>query len=263
MRHPRFTALALLSAVAAVGLAVASPASAAGAHYVALGDSYSSGDGAGSYDSSSGSCLRSTNAYAPKWAATHAPASFKFVACASATTATVISGQLSSVTADTTLISVTAGGNDIGFSSVMETCVLSSTSDCQAAVTTAEQKARTQLPGSLASLFAKLKAAAPNARVVVLDYPHLYKITSFCIGLSNDKRTALNAGADVLDSVIQTATATAGYTFSDVRGTFSGHELCSGDNWLNAVTWPIGESYHPTATGQAQGYLPVFTSAAG
>ncbi|KJS51415.1 lipase, partial [Streptomyces rubellomurinus subsp. indigoferus] len=40
----------------------ASSAGAAGANYVALGDSYSAGVGAGSYLSDSGSCKRSTNA---------------------------------------------------------------------------------------------------------------------------------------------------------------------------------------------------------
>jgi hypothetical protein len=261
MRHPRLSALAIAATVLALGSTAAAPASAAGAHYVALGDSYSSGDGAGSYDSSSGSCLRSANAYPAKWAAAHAPASYKFVACAGATTTDLINSQVSAVTSDTTLVSMTTGGNDVGFSNVMETCVLSSDSACKTAVANAESAAASLLPGRFATLFGKIRAAAPAAHVVVLDYPHLYYITSFCIGLSNAKRTALNAGADYLDTVIAKATADAGYTFADVRSRFSGHELCSGDGWLHSVTYPIDESYHPTATGQASGYLPVFTAA--
>jgi len=262
MRHPRLSALAIAATVLALGSAAAAPASAAGAHYVALGDSYSSGDGAGSYDSSAGSCQRSSNAYASKWAAANAPASFKFVACAGATTTDLINSQVASVTSDTTLVSMTTGGNDVGFSNVMETCVLDSDSTCKSAVATAESTAASVLPGRLATLFAKIKAQAPNAHVVVLDYPHLYYITSFCIGLSNTKRTALNAGADYLDTVVSKATADAGFTFADVRSRFSGHELCSGDGWLHSITYPIGESYHPTSTGQISGYLPVFSAAA-
>jgi hypothetical protein len=56
--------------------------------------------------------------------------------------------------------------------------------------------------------------------------------------------------ADVIDGVIRTATANAGanFTFAEVRGSFSGHELCSGDDWLHAVSiTDIGSSYHPTA----------------
>jgi hypothetical protein len=43
---------------------------------------------------------------------------------------------------------------------------------------------------------------------------------------------------------------------------FSGHELCDGARWLTSVTLPIGNSYHPTATGQKNGYLPAFAGAA-
>jgi hypothetical protein len=50
--------------------------------------------------------------------------------------------------------------------------------------------------------------------------------------------------------------------FADPRPKFSGHELCDGAGWLNSVTIPIGSSYHPTAAGQANGYLPTFTPAA-
>ena len=67
--------------------------------YVALGDSYSSGLGAGSYISSSGSCDRSTNAYPEQWASANSPASFVSVACAGATTSDVISGQVSALSA--------------------------------------------------------------------------------------------------------------------------------------------------------------------
>lgn len=262
MRTPRPLAATLCAS--AIGAALfAAPAHAATVNYVALGDSYSSGDGAGSYDSSSGDCLRSANAYPVKWKNAHSPASFTFAACSGATSADVKSSQLGSVSSSTTLISVSAGGNDIGFSSVMQSCVLGSDSSCQSAVTAAENKADTQLPGALGSMFAAIRGKAPSAHVVVLGYPHLYKITSFCVGLSNTKRTALNAGADHLDTAVAKATADAGYTFADVRSRFAGHELCSGDDWLHSLTYPIAESYHPTALGQNSGYLPVFTGAAG
>jgi hypothetical protein len=46
---------------------------------------------------------------------------------------------------------------------------------------------------------------------------------------------------------------------------FTGHQNCDGSSsWLHAVNiLDISESYHPTATGQSSGYLPVFTAAAG
>jgi hypothetical protein len=130
-------------AVSTAGLVTAvSVMPAAGAassvSYVALGDSYSSGLGAGSYISSSGSCDRSTNAYPEQWAGANSPASFVSVACAGATTSDVVSGQVSALSVATTLVSITIGGNDAGFSGVMETCVLKSTSSCLSAVAAAK-----------------------------------------------------------------------------------------------------------------------------
>jgi lysophospholipase L1-like esterase len=243
-------------------VATTESASAATVNYVALGDSYASGLGAGSYDSASGNCKRSNNAYPKLWAAAKSPTSFKFVACSGATTSSVSSGQLGALSTSTTLVSVTVGGNDAGFSSVMETCVTGSDSECVNAVNTAKNFIQTQLPGRLDSLYAAIASRAPSARVVVLDYPRMYKIVNYCAGLSNTKRNALNGAADVLDNVTSNAAARAAFVFSEVRDDFNGHELCSGDGWLNSVTYPINESYHPTALGHRSGYLPAFTGSA-
>jgi len=237
------------------------PAQAAPAvNYVALGDSYSSGVGAGSV---SGSCGRSPNAYSALWAAVSSPASFTFAACSGATTSDVISGQLSSLSSSTTLVSITIGGNNVGFSSIMETCVLESTSSCESAVAAAEQYANNTLPGKLNMMLADIRSHAPNAKIIVLDYPDFYDLSvPVCLGLSRADHQALDNGINDLDGVIQTAAADNGDTFADVRAQFSGHELCDGSGWLNSVTLPIGNSYHPTATGQKNGYLPVLTAAA-
>jgi lysophospholipase L1-like esterase len=264
MRVPRlFTIGIFMTTLIGGSVAAAGPAGAATVRYVALGDSYSSGLGAGNYDPASGSCRRSSNAYPARWAAAHSPASFSFTACSGARTTDVLSGQLGPLNSDTTLVSITIGGNDAGFSNVMETCVLGSDSACLAAVAGAQAFAQNELPGRLNTLFSAIDSRAPSAHVVVLDYPHLYMITNVCVGLSNTKRTALNNAADTLDTVISKATAEASFAFSDVRDDFAGHELCSGDGWLRSVTIPIGESYHPTALGHSSGYLPAFTGAAG
>jgi lysophospholipase L1-like esterase len=263
VRIPRLFSFGVFMTTLIGGPVVAAgSADAATVRYVALGDSYSSGVGAGNYDPASGSCDRSPNAYPAKWAAAHSPTSFSFTACSGATTTDVLNGQLGPLNADTTLVSITIGGNDAGFSNVMETCVLGSDSACLTAVAGAQAFAQNTLPGRLNTLFSAIHSRASSAHVVVLDYPHLYKITSLCVGLSNTKRTALNNAADTLDSVIGKAVTEPGFVFSDVRDDFAGHELCSGDGWLHSVTIPIGESYHPTALGHSSGYLPAFTASA-
>src|SRR6202034_1431455 len=205
MRPSRILAIsvtALTLGLAAAITGTATPAKAASSvRYVALGDSYASGVGAGD---ESGSCDQSPNAYGPLWASASSPASFTFAACSGATTSSVVSGQLSYLSASTTLVSITIGGNDAGFSSVMETCILDSTSACESAVSKAEQYANTTLPGNLAALFADIKADAPNAKVVVLDYPDFYDLSvSICIGLSSGDHQALDNGINDLDGVIQ------------------------------------------------------------
>jgi lysophospholipase L1-like esterase len=251
-----------------VALIAASPAANATAvvNYVALGDSYSSGVGAGDYISSSGSCDRSSLAYPEQWADAHSYASFVSVACSGATTADVLSSQVSALSPSTTLVSITIGGNDAGFSSVMETCVLESTSSCVKSVTAAEAYVADELPASLDTTLQTIRTDAPGAKIVVLGYPDLYDLSKSgsCIGLSTADRTALNQGADDLDSALATAATTHGDTFADVRSEFAGHEICDSGSWLHSVDiFSISSSYHPTAAGQELGYLPAFTSAAG
>jgi lysophospholipase L1-like esterase len=266
MRLTRAVSAAGLAAVLAVStLAVATSAQASGQNYVALGDSYSSGVGAGNYTSASGSCKISTNAYPYLWANSNSPSSFTDVACSGAVTDDVLNTQVSALNSGTSLVSITIGGNDAGFSNTMQTCVLDSDSSCLSAVNSAESYAQNTLPGKLDAVYNAIRSAAPNAHVVVLGYPHLYQVPGTCIfGISDTKRTAINGAADVLDSVIsQRVGAHANFTFGDVRSAFATHEICgSSTTWLNSTTWPIDESYHPKASGQAGGYYPVFSSKA-
>ncbi|WP_128375551.1 SGNH/GDSL hydrolase family protein [Streptomyces cavernae] len=232
--------------------------------YVALGDSYSSGVGAGSYISSSGDCKRSTKAYPHLWAAAHSPSVFTFAACSGARTSDVLANQLGGLGTGTGLVSITIGGNDAGFADVMTTCVLQSESTCLARIATAKAYVDSTLPGNLDRVYSAIRAKAPSARVVVLGYPRFYKLNGNCLaGLTERERAAINDGADYLNSAIAKRAADHGYTFGDVRPAFTGHEICSGSSWLHSVNWlNIGESYHPTVGGQSGGYLPVLTAAA-
>jgi lysophospholipase L1-like esterase len=260
------TFLSGIALVAGLTLTIASPASAASSvNYVALGDSYSSGVGAGSYIASSGSCDRSTNAYSALWAGAHAPASYVSVACSGATITTVINSQLSALSASTTLVSMTIGGNDVGFVNIMTVCALQGTSACVAAVQSAENFAQTTLPGLLDNAYNGIASHAPNAHVVILDYPVFYQLGTFCLGLSATSHAKIDEGINQLAGVISAAAARHGFTFADVRTIFVGHQLCSGGTkWLHALNFlDLTESYHPTASGQSGGYLPVFTTAAG
>ncbi|QFZ23104.1 SGNH/GDSL hydrolase family protein [Saccharothrix syringae] len=248
----------------AASLALITPAEAAGANYVALGDSYSSGTGTGSYYSDSGSCKRSQYAYPALWAAANAPASFKFVACSGARTGDVLNNQLSALSSTTSLVSISIGGNDAGFSDVITTCTLGTDSTCVNRVNQAKSYVTGTLPGLLDNVYAQIRNRAPSARVVVLGYPRMYQVPGSCsVGLSDTKRAAINSASDTLYQVISARAAAKSFAYRDVRGAFTGHEICSSDWWLNSLSWPVEESYHPNRNGQRLGYLPQFASAAG
>ncbi len=260
---------ASVTATASPALASPAPATAESSSpvsYVALGDSYSAGVGTGEAISSSGSCDRSPGAYSALWATAEDPASYVSAACGGATTSSVISDQLSALSSSTTLVSITAGGNNVGFEHVMENCyfLFFSTSSCVRAIDGAEAEITSDVPGALDELLAGIAADAPNAKVVVLDYPDFYDMAQSCTILNSTDRADINQAIDLLDSELQTAAAQYGDVFADVRPAFAGHQICDSDSWLHTIDWTsLSESFHPTAEGQADGYYPVFSAAAG
>ncbi len=262
MRISRVLPAALLALLATLAFTV--PASAATGKYVALGDSYSSGLGAGSY--TGGACKRSANAYAQLWANSHAPSVFSFVACSGAQTADVLNSQAAAVTADTALVTISIGGNDAGFTDVMITCNTSSDSTCVQRNNDAQNFARTTLPGRLDNVYNTIRSRAPSAQVIVVGYPHLYVLGGSClVGLSDTKRAAINQSADVLAQVVSARASAHGFRFLDGRSAFAGHEICGARPfWLHSIEFTaIDESYHPTADGQNLGYFAALRAMTG
>ena len=105
------------------GLLLPAAAAVAAPQYVALGDSYSSGVGTRVFYEESGECSRSPDAYGPKVAAAKGY-SLNFEACGGAKTPEVNSKQLGKLSATTSLVTITIGGNDAGFSNVIINCAL-------------------------------------------------------------------------------------------------------------------------------------------
>ena len=244
----------LLGVVAAITLTIAGAASASAAStsYVALGDSYSSGLGTGSYLNDGTSCSRSMYAY-PALDAARLGLNLTLRACAGSTIADVRTTQLDALNAGTGYVTVTAGGNDIGFVSVLTECAKPAwLSDCNGAIEAAVAIIHAQIPTALAGLYADIRAHAPNARTVVVGYPRLFNgidchlLTWF----SGAEMTRLNA----------TAASAAGFAFADPRTAFTGHAVCSSSPWINNLTWPIGDSFHPNKAGHA-GYAAVVAPA--
>ena len=249
------TAALLLSAA----LFTTGAAQAAGPSYVALGDSYASGTGTRSYISDGTSCQRSTYAY-PSLIAQARGYTLNFKACSGATTATVTSGQLGALTTSTRFVTISVGGNDAGFSSVLTECAKPGwMSDCQGKINTATSFINNTLPGRLSTLYASIKSKAPNAKVVVIGYPRIFNGEDCNAGtwFSPDEESKLNATADLMNSKISAQAAAKGFTFANPTSRFIGHAVCDDPEWLNGLSNPISESYHPNRTGHSSGYYPL------
>src|ERR1700750_3188712 len=127
--------------------------------YVALGDSYSAGNGANSTNLDS-TCNRNTYAY-PYLLAQQKSLALTFVACAGAVTSDVINSQVNSITSDTRLVTLTIGGQDIGFTDLIIACT---TLGCASQIATSQNQINTQLPAKLDATYAAIRAKAPSAR---------------------------------------------------------------------------------------------------
>ena len=244
--------------------AVAAPAASAD-RYVALGDSYSSGVGTRSYTLDSG-CQRGVYAYPYLLSQQRPNTTLTFVACGGATTTTLMNTQISSVTSTTNIVTVTIGGNDAGFSDVILECAKPALiSDCAGKVTTAQNFIRNTLPGRLNTVYNAIKTRAPSAKVVVLGYPRLFNGEDCNAGtwFSPDDETRLNATADLMKTTISGRAAAYGFTFKDPIPSFIGHAVCDSPEWLNGLSNPTSESYHPNRAGHSSGYLPLVRAVVG
>jgi lysophospholipase L1-like esterase len=241
-------------------------------NYYALGDSYSSGDGAPPYFGASG-CYRSTNVYSYRLG-NGAPTP-DLIACSGAVTADIdqvtqsssVPGtqlsQLLSGPRGNTLITLTIGGNDIGFSSELTKCITSFTS-CKSDQSSIAAKI-TALEPRLAQIYGELRSAAPGADIIIVGYPLLVANPSIAdchnpivyYGLGGGEMTMIRTLATQLDNVIAQAAAQAGVSNAaqQVAQAFAGHEACTKDEsqeWINEIAGlndALHDSFHPNSAG--------------
>nr|WP_166136223.1 SGNH/GDSL hydrolase family protein [Nocardioides ochotonae] len=226
--------------------------------YVALGDSYSSGVGTRDYLADGSGCLRSTRAY-PHRVAVAEGWRLRFEACAGATVRQVRRHQLAAlVGAD--YVSVGVGGNDARFTSVLTECALPRwVSDCGRAVDGADAVVRDRLPRRLARLMRRIEARAPGAVVVVVGYPRLFmgEDCNLATWFSPAEQRRLADTQRALNAALRTAASAEGFGFADPSAAFTGHAVCDDVEWINGLSRPLRESYHPNRAGHRAGYTPL------
>ena len=251
---------ALASAALAIPVAsAAAPASAAPPSpvvYDALGDSYASGYGVPPY---SETCGRSSAAYAVRLDGRMRIDLDDFAACAGATTDSLEANQLWALDEETDLVTVSIGGNDIGWGNVVAACVAGSDPQCAGAVVATTTRITNTLPDLLRDTYSKIVAAAPDAHVVVTGYPRLFSPEhGSYYNASADEQQAMNDGADLLNTVIAGVAAEYGFQFVDVTKRFIGHGVNAPDPWILGLTDPA--LFHPNLSGY-KAYTAAVTSA--
>jgi lysophospholipase L1-like esterase len=236
-----------------LGLLIPAASAAAAPQYVALGDSYSSGVGTRVFYEEAGECDRSPDAFGPKIAATRGY-TLSFQACSGAKTGEVISKQLGTLSSTTSLVTITIGGNDAGFSNVIINCALYYFT-CGSAISEANTYIKNTLPGLLETTYKDIRAKATTAKVVVLGYPKLFTAEGKTCNvnfLTSGNEKKMNETAELLDSVIKARAEALKFTFVNPTKPFESHEVCSSSEWLNGQSNPLSESYHPNISGQSE-----------
>lgn len=298
MRRPRpahWFAVAAMTLVASAGTGALAPAQAeapttlqssasarnldtAGeplGRYVALGDSYAAGPLIPLQGGRPAGCLRSSRNY-PSVLATSAGADLVDVSCSGATTDDLTDPQpvqpspnppqLDALDGSEDLVTLTIGGNDIGFADIIQRCVtVSSTNLAGAACRDSYRKGgEDELTGRIdgtaskvADALDEIKERSPAARVAVVGYPTIlpdsgpgcFPVVPFSAGDTaylRDVEKRLNA-------MLSGEARDAGVDFVDTYTPTIGHDICRlpPHKWVEGLvpTSPAAP-VHPNAQGE-------------
>lgn len=294
----RIAKLLMPGTVLALGVVLATPAGAAPAEspfateplfdsYVALGDSYAAGPLIPLQDPTSPACLRSNRNYPSLVADTGRVPDFRDVSCSGAVTddlftpqAGTNAPQLDALGPDTAGVTLSIGGNDIGFATIITECGARSGTDlggaaCRDFYTDAngddELAARIEETApKVAAALEEIANRSPEAEVYLVGYPAIlpdegpgcFPVVPFSAGdvaYLRDTEKALNA-------MLAEQADAAGVTYVDTYDAFIGHDACTppGTKWIEGLvpTAPAAP-VHPNALGMLSMAQDVLAAAQG
>jgi lysophospholipase L1-like esterase len=241
------TVIALAGFVTAGALPAAAAGSSGTLPYVALGDSYAAGAGAPPYDLNE-DCKRSSKGY-PALLDPKGRIDLQVNAtCAGFTSTDVYNHLPAELNEDTRLVTLTVGGNDLGFADLAEICTPEPTPACGDEIAAVPSKLG-DLYSNLTLLYREVVKRAPDALIVVTGYPHLVEPTA---AFPPNLIVAFNRATDALNSTIQKAVLAVDPTgdhvrYVDVIDAFAGHGIGAEDDPFINATGP--DAFHPNAAG--------------
>ena len=244
--------------------------------WIAAGDSYSAGEGS---TKATGKCGRNDLAIAVQarnLVDKDVPVdTFVHVACDGAVTDDIPSQIQSAESANGNqqfnLVTLSVGGNDIGFSKVLVDCiggnlVPGGRRGCSFSDTDLLDRAKS-LTARLVPLYQAIRhELAPHGALVIMGYPNLVADPAVwpqdeCSGISKQDGATFRKIGEQLDATIGDAARQASATYVSLTAAFDGHEVCGQkEQWLNGFEFgvanrtlrPLG-SFHPNDLGLAAG----------
>jgi len=263
---------AAAGAFALVALALfVGAATAATGRYVALGDSYTAGPLIPNQSLSPLGCLRSDHNYPHLVQPGLTTATFTDISCSGATTDDMFAAQsteigtnppqLDALTADTRVVTLGIGGNDIGFSDIVLNCarlnpfdpckddyVHGSTDDISNRIAATAPR--------VDAVIAAIHTRSPGARVHVVGYPVILPASGFgcwpSVPILPTDVSYLRAKEIELNGMLAARAAADGAFYVDTYTSSVGHDVCrgTGTRWVEGLipTSPAAP-VHPNALG--------------
>ncbi len=267
--------LALAVSLAIFLVFVLAAGAARAANYVSLGDSYAAGPLIPNQSLNPLGCLRSSNNYS-HLAAPSIGLALKDPSCSGAKTNHMTEQQnvepgpnppqFNSLDASTTVVSVTIGGNDIGFSEVAQSCITVNpfSTPCKDKYNAG---GKDQLAERIAATAPKVDAVldgirsrSPLAKIYVVNYPAIFPETGFgCwpqmpIGFGDVPY--LRQTEKGLNAMLASQAAANGATLVDWYKASIGHDACksTSNRWVEPlVPGSLAAPIHPNKAGMQSG----------
>ncbi|WP_409463516.1 SGNH/GDSL hydrolase family protein [Amycolatopsis sp. GA6-003] len=274
----------VLAAIAAIALLLSTTAAASAAprhyrHYVALGDSYTSGPLIPLPRLDPFGCFRSTSNYPSLLADSLDVDRFTDVSCGGANTSHMTAPQnvplgqnppqFTALRPETDLVTVGIGGNDSGlFGKLVDTCPTLRDSDptgnpCQRHFTVdGVDTIKALLPKTQAAIqqvLAGIHARSPHAKVLAIGYPRIAPAEGYCpnvLPFANGDYAWLSSVEEGLNAAVSNAVAADGKSsYVDTYTPSLGHDACKpqGVAWINGKDLNLlaAAPYHPFYAGMA------------
>jgi lysophospholipase L1-like esterase len=244
----------------------------AGSHYAALGSSYAAGAGIPPLASDRPARCGASQASYSRLLAERLELTLTDASCGGATTAHVLGPwdelppQVEAVRRDTRLVTVTIGGNDLNYMGMMfaASChagmrdprlIDPATGECRQPVLP-ETAAVQAVENNLAALLAAIRARAPQARVVLVQYVSLAgEHDCPAAPLAPEHAAIARQLAAMLATASERAAQRAGAEVLPVDQLSASHTPCDAEPWARGLGEGFdrsqGAPWHPSAAGHA------------